>query len=108
MAEGGVAQGGPADFAAVIDLVRKTLAEHALERGLCAELVSLPTEALVGEGMEQVDPAAIHAARGALRAELGRALEHEWRSAQTVSTDDSDTGGARRLRSVALVETASA
>jgi aminopeptidase N len=90
---------GRADFAAVIDAVRGTLADDALEPGLVAELVSLPTEAILCGAIERVDPGTIHAARTALRGELGRVLERDWRAAQA---DPGATPGVRRLRSLAL------
>ena len=96
------AQGEPQDFPVIVDVVRHALADDALEPGLLAELVSLPVEGLVGEGMDGVDPGAIHAARTALRTKLGRALEREWRTARALSAGDGDARGARRLRSVAL------
>jgi len=99
------AQGGEADFAIVVEAIRHALADDELERGLVAELASLPPEGLIGEAMERIDPGTIHAASNALRAELSRALEREWRAAQAAAADDGNSAaakGVRRLRSVAL------
>jgi aminopeptidase N len=94
---------GAADFTAVVEAVRHVLADDALEPDLVAELVSLPAETAVGEAVEQVDPGAIHAARTALRAQLGGSLERAWRAAQAATADDPGIArGVRRLRSVAL------
>jgi aminopeptidase N len=57
--------------------------------------------------MERVDPELIHARREALRADLGRSLEAEWRGAYAASAANRyaynpAAKGARRLRNVAL------
>src|SRR3954468_23544520 len=98
---------GRADHAAVVEAVRKTLASETLDPALVAEAVLLPTESFVGDHMERVDPEAIHAAREALRAELGRTLEEAWRGAYAANRANRyeyspAAKGARRLRTVAL------
>ncbi|HEY6817127.1 MAG TPA: aminopeptidase N, partial [Croceibacterium sp.] len=86
----------------LVEALRQALGEGALDRGLLAELVSLPPQKLVGEGLESVDPGQIHSAWKALRRELGRELEPEWREAQAVVAAGPGAKGARRLRGVAL------
>ena len=98
---------GRADHAPVIDAVRNTLGDSALDRAFIAEAVLLPSDSFVGDQMAQVDPDAIFRAREALRRDLGRALEHEWRmayeGARANRFEYSPAGkGARRLKSVAL------
>jgi aminopeptidase N len=98
---------GKADHRPVIEAVRETLTNKALDRAFVAEAVLLPSEAFVGDQMAQVDPEAIHAAREALRADLGRGLEGMWRAAYAASAAkryeySPQAKGARRLRTIAL------
>ncbi|MDQ3140325.1 MAG: aminopeptidase N [Pseudomonadota bacterium] len=98
---------GPVDHMPVIEAVRETLANGALDPAFVAEAVLLPSEAFIGDQMLVVDPEAIHAAREALRVELGRELETQWRSAYAAYGANRfeyspAAKGARRLRTVAL------
>jgi aminopeptidase N len=91
----------------VVDAVRRTLEDEALDPAFTAEAVLLPSESFIGDQMPIVDPEAIRAAREALRAELGRALEPQWRSAYAATAANRyeyspSAKGARRLRTVAL------
>ena len=65
----------------VIEAVRRTLGNPALDPAFIAEAVLLPSEAFIGDQMTLVDPEAIHRAREALRCDLGRELEAWWRAA---------------------------
>jgi aminopeptidase N len=65
---------GKTDHGPVIEAVRNTLTNNALDAAFIAETVLLPSEAFIGDQMLVVDPDAIHAAREALRADLGREL----------------------------------
>ncbi|WP_156677885.1 aminopeptidase N [Sphingomonas profundi] len=98
---------GEADHAPVIAAVERTLTDPALDPAFVAEAVLLPSEAFVGDQMLVVDPPAIHAAREALRAALGSALEEEWRAAYGKAQANRyeytpPAKGLRRLRTVAL------
>ena len=98
---------GAADHAPVIEAVARTLGNEALDHAFIAEAVLLPSEAFIGDQMETVDPEAIHAAREALRAALGRSLEPEWREAYAETEAERfeytpAAKGARRLKSIAL------
>jgi aminopeptidase N len=98
---------GGADPMPVVDAVRETLANPALDHAFVGEAVLLPSEAFIGDHMERVDPEMIHARREALRADLGRALEAEWRGAYAATAANRyaynpAAKGARRLRNVAL------
>jgi len=98
---------GKADHAPVISAVRNTLTNNALDAAFVAEAVMLPTEAFVGDQMLVVDPDAIHAAREALRRDLGRELLSHWQAAYATHAADQfeyspQAKGARRLRNVAL------
>jgi aminopeptidase N len=103
----GAARGDALDADPVIRAVAATLRSNALDPAFKAEAILLPSDTLIAERMEVVDPDAIHAAREALRKAIGTALADDLRAAQSaggVSGDDlSRRGkGIRRLRSVAL------
>ncbi len=98
---------GETDHAPVIAAVERTLTDPSLDPAFVAEAVLLPSEAFVGDQMLVVDPPAIHAAREALRAALGRELEEAWRDAYRRSQANRyeytpAAKGLRRLRTVAL------
>ena len=95
----------PAD--ALVDAVRNTLADPALDAAFKGEAVLLPTESFIGDMAEMVDVEAIHRRREAARAAIARALEPLWwevydahRHAGAAQTPEAK--GARRLANVAL------
>ncbi|HEX6376423.1 MAG TPA: aminopeptidase N [Allosphingosinicella sp.] len=99
--------GGEAAHGPVVDAVRRTLADEALDPAFTAEAVLLPSESFIGEQMPIVDPDAIRTAREALRGELGRSLEAQWRAAYASTAANRyeyspAAKGARRLKTVAL------
>jgi aminopeptidase N len=99
--------GRPADQAAVIEAVRQTLLDEALEPAFVAEAVLPPTEAFIGDHLPVVDPEAIYAARDSLRRAIGTELETLWRHAYAAHAGNRyeyspAAKGARRLRTVAL------
>jgi len=98
---------GRADYRPVVDAVRQTLEDEALDPAFVADAVLPPSESFIGDQMAVVDPDSIHAARDALRAELGRALEPQWRAAYASTAANRyeyspAAKGARRLKTVAL------
>ncbi|OAN65457.1 aminopeptidase N [Sphingomonas sp. TDK1] len=98
---------GRGDHAALIDAVRNTLTDPALDRAFIAEAVLLPSDSFIGDQMAIVDPEAIFHARESLRADLGKALEAEWRAAYEGARANRfeyspAAKGARRLKNVAL------
>jgi aminopeptidase N len=98
---------GGLDSAPVIEAIRRTVEDTALDRSFIAEAIRLPSEAYLGDQMQLVDPDAIHAARESLLAEIGRALEPEWRGlhascARNGFSLSADARAARKLRNVAL------
>jgi aminopeptidase N len=98
---------GRADHGAVIEAVRQTLADESLDPAFTADAVLPPSESFIGDQMAAVDPEAIGSARDSLRAELGRALEPQWRAAYASTAANRyeyspAAKGARRLRTVAL------
>ncbi|HEY9552296.1 aminopeptidase N [Allosphingosinicella sp.] len=99
--------GAKATHGPVIEAVRRTLEDERLDAAFIAEAVLLPTEAFIGDQMLVVDPEAIHAAREALRADLGEELRALWRDAYAATAANRfetspSAKGARRLRTVAL------
>ncbi|WP_448662287.1 aminopeptidase N [Sphingomonas sp. CJ20] len=98
---------GTADHQPVIDAVRNTLTDTSLDHAFIAEAVLLPSDSFIGDQMAVVEPEAIFRAREALRRDLGRALEREWRalyeSVQANRFEYSPAAkGARRIKTVAL------
>ena len=98
-----------ADTAAVVTAVAGTLADATLDPAFIAEAVLLPSESFIGDQMAVVDPEAIFRAREALRREIGRTLEADWRAAYDESQATGSgyvyspaAKGLRRLKSVAL------
>ena len=95
------------DHGPVIEAVRRTLTNNALDSAFVAEAVMLPSETFIGDHMKIVDPEAIRRCREDLRVALGRELEPLWRGAYAASAADRfeltpQAKGARRLRTVAL------
>ena len=98
---------GRGDHSPVIDAVRNTLADPALDAAFAAEAVLLPSDSFIGDQIQVVDPDAIFRAREALRRDIGRELEGLWREAYDVSLANRfeyspAAKGARRLKTVAL------
>ncbi|HTU11307.1 MAG TPA: aminopeptidase N [Allosphingosinicella sp.] len=98
---------GVAAHRPVLEAVRETLTNKALDPAFVAEAVLLPSEAFIGDHLKLVDPEAIHRAREALRADLGTTLEGLWRDAYGAHVANRyaynpAAKGARRLRTIAL------
>jgi len=103
---GGI-EGRATDADAVVEAVRRTLTDPALDKAYIGEAVLPPSEAFIGDQMATVDPEAIHQAREGLRRLLGQRLEREWREAYLGSASNRfeltpEAKGARRLHSVSL------
>ncbi|HEX5238536.1 MAG TPA: aminopeptidase N [Sphingomicrobium sp.] len=101
------ARGGNVDSEPVIRAIGATLKSNSLDAAFKAEAIMLPSESLIADRMEVVDPDAIHTARENLRAAVGDALRGELTAAHHsdgVSGDDLGprAKGVRRLRTVAL------
>jgi len=98
---------GKVDHEPVIEAIRQTLTDTALDAAFIAEALMLPSEAFIGDQMLIVDPDAIATAREALRADIGLELEEHWRNAYRANASNRyeyapAAKGARRLRTVAL------
>lgn len=103
----GAVRDGKADHGPVVEAVRNTLTDASLDKAFVAEAVLLPSDSFIGDQMAVVDPDAIFAAREALRKEIGRTLEQEWRAAYEAVRANrfeySPAGkGGRRIKNVAL------
>ena len=101
------ARGEELDVEPVIRAVKATLQSNALDPAFKAEAILVPSDTLIAERMEVVDPDAIHAAREALRTAIGTALSGELLAAHRsdgVEGDDLSprAKGIRRVRTVAL------
>jgi aminopeptidase N len=91
----------------VLQAVGDTLRSNQLDPAFKAEAILPPSESLIGDRMEVIDPDAIHAAREQLRSAIGKELAGELTNAQRgggQSGDDlsKEAKGARRLRTIAL------
>jgi aminopeptidase N len=99
-------RGGPADTSAVIAAIRGTLRSNELDPAFKGEALLLPSEGLIGDRMELVDPDAVHRSREALRRAIGSELASELAQAQSPTTAGDDLSasakGIRRLKTVAL------
>jgi aminopeptidase N len=101
------ARGEALDPGAVLQAVGDTLRSNQLDPAFKAEAILPPSESLIGDRMEVIDPDAIHAAREQLRSAIGKELAGELTNAQRgggQSGDDlsKEAKGARRLRTIAL------
>jgi aminopeptidase N len=101
------ARGETVDAEPVIRAVAATLKSNALDAAFQGEAILLPSETMVAERMDVVDPDAIHRSREHLRNALGSALADDLMAAHRLGgADGSDLSpsakGIRRLRTVAL------
>jgi aminopeptidase N len=101
------AKGETVDPQPVIRAVGDTLRSNQLDSAFKAEAILPPSESMVGDRMDVIDPAAIHAAREQLRSVIGRDLSSELANAQRGGGQpghdvSAEAKGARRLRTVAL------
>jgi aminopeptidase N len=100
------ARGGAADPSAVIAAIRGTLRSNELDPAFKGEALLLPSEGLIGDRMELVDPDAIHRSREALRRAIGSELSGELSQAQSALAPGDDLSasakGVRKLKTVAL------
>src|SRR6185503_386930 len=101
------ARGENVDFEPVIGAVGATLKSNALDPAFKAEAILVPSDTLIAERMDVVDPDAIHASREALRKKIGTALCGELLAAhRSDGVEGHDLSprakGIRRLRTVAL------
>ena len=101
------ARGEEVNAAPIVRAVGSTLASQSLDVAFKGEAIFVPSENIIGDRLEVVDPDAVHAARDCLRAALGTALREPLlrvREGSPPAGDDlgPEAKGARRLRGVAL------
>lgn len=93
---------------ALIESWRTVLNDTALDPAMVARLLSLPSEAYIGQQMEEVDVVAIHAVRNFLRKGLAEALEAEWQAVynrcliDAPYNADAEQAALRALKNLAL------
>ncbi|UIN20343.1 aminopeptidase N [Herbaspirillum frisingense] len=93
---------------ALADALRATLQDESLDPAFRELVLTLPSETMIAEQMEVIDPHAIHVARQFLRRSLARELREEllavYRSHQTPGaySPDAASAGRRALKNVAL------
>jgi aminopeptidase N len=100
------ARGEAINPAPVIAAMHGTIRSNALDPAFKGEALSLPTEGLIGDRMELVEPDAIHRSREALRQAVGSALTDDLARTQAMGAPGTDLSpdakGIRRLKTVAL------
>ncbi|HWC55375.1 MAG TPA: aminopeptidase N, partial [Sphingomicrobium sp.] len=101
------ARGGEIDAEPVIRAIGATLNSNSLDPAFKGEAILMPSESVIADRMDVVDPDAIHRSRESLRKAVGAALANELLAAHKsdgVSGDDLSprAKGIRRLRTVAL------
>ena len=101
------ARGEAVDAEPVIRAIGATLKSNALDPAFKAEAILLPSESLIADRMDVVDPDAIHASRESLRKAVAAALSGELLAAhRSDGVEGHDLSprakGIRRLRTVAL------
>jgi aminopeptidase N len=107
-AQNGVADGALTVDTALSDSFRATLNDAALDPAFREVALTLPSETMLAEQMDVIDPQAIHRARQFLRKSLARALRDDFRSAyQSNKTSgtyspDAASAGKRALKNLAL------
>ncbi|HXQ49782.1 MAG TPA: aminopeptidase N [Stellaceae bacterium] len=98
----------------LVAVPRASLEDAERDPAFVAEMMTLPSESYLADQLEMVDVDAIHAAREAARAAIGRALETQFAALYTRFADtgpyriDGLSIGRRKLRNVALAYLAAA
>ena len=91
-----------------INAIGKVLDDESLDNAFKAEILSLPSEAVLGQMRTPVDVDGIHAAREFVRGQLAHALENDFRAIYSLCEDSGayeftpEAVGNRRLRNIAL------
>ncbi len=94
--------------ATLTDAFRATLNDGALDPAFREVALTLPSETMIAEQMDVIDPQAIHGARQFLRKSLAQPLHNDWivayEASQTpgVYSPDALAAGKRALKNVAL------
>lgn len=92
----------------VIDALRATLNDVSLDPAFRELALTLPSETVMAEQLEEVDPEAVHAARRFMRASLAQALKGDFLAAYEACMTtgayqpDAVSSGKRSLKNLAL------
>jgi len=92
----------------VIEALRATLTDASLDPAFRELALTLPSETVIAEQLDEVDPAAIHAARQFMRVSLAQALKAEFLSVyeacltKSAYQPDAVSAGKRSLKNLAL------
>lgn len=92
----------------ILDAIKDILGDKALDTAMCAELLQLPSEAYLGEQMQQIDVIGIHTVRQQLRLAIAREFKEKLQDTYHRLHDDqsyrfsTDSIGARRLKNSCL------
>ncbi len=96
------------DESALSDTFRATLNDTALDPAFRELAVTLPSETMIAEQLDVIDPQAIHAARRFMRRGLARALRKDWLAIYQANrtpgaySPDAESAGQRALKNAAL------
>jgi aminopeptidase N len=91
-----------------VEAMRKILADETLDPAFREQALLLPSETMIADQLEQVDPLAIHVARQFVRADIGARLRSEllaqYQANQTPGeySPDAESIGKRALKNLAL------
>jgi aminopeptidase N len=91
-----------------IEAMRKILVDEALDPAFREQALLLPSETMIAEQLDVVDPQAVHRAREFMRAEIGTRLRQElqdqYKANQTPGpySPDAASAGRRALKNLAL------
>jgi aminopeptidase N len=92
----------------LIDAFKATLQDNALDAAFLELAMALPSEGMLAEQMDVIDPLAIHHARRDLRFSLAQALRADWLAAYDANqtpglySPDAVSAGKRGLKNLAL------
>ncbi len=94
--------------ASLIDAFAATLQDKKLDAAFLELALALPSEGMLAEQMDSIDPRAIHQARRSLRLSLAQALRADWQAAYAANqtpgaySPDATSAGKRGLKNLAL------
>ncbi|HET7709493.1 MAG TPA: aminopeptidase N [Sphingomicrobium sp.] len=98
--------GEAVDHEPIVRAIGNTLRSNALDPAFKGEAIMIPSEGMIADRMDLVDPDAVHEARDALRRLVGSALGDDLSRAHQQRAPGEDLSpsakGIRRFRSVAL------
>src|SRR5699024_2671508 len=102
-----VAEPNPSLLAAMVPVFKQLLAQAQGQEALTALLLQMPSVNELGAQLNPVDYTAVHARRAAFAAELGTALEEQWRACILPPSNapyraNAESVGLRDLQRVAL------